>query len=515
MDKLSRLGDESLALLFREVQARDPGAGPAGAMPRKSALEILQAEAAQLAPPHRDRFGRLIESVRSQAGRGSSTPVTTQTAGVAGAGRPLDQATRDYFEPRFGVDFSQVRIHDDREAHREAARVNARAFTVDEHIVFADGQAAPETAAGQQLLAHELVHVAQQAVAPAPSRGVSRPSDPAEREADSAAGRVVAGMRVSVMAAPSASVQCTQVDAAPAVASSERVRYQPGERKASFSLSPDIDRFGDYGFVLSGFAVDQAQLKRDHVEFLRLLVSGFGLDRDPPGAHIRLIEGHTDLVDTESINEPLRRARADAVVQLLTQELHVPTTNVDLVRGAPPGSPLAKNATPQDRAHNRAVVIELEPLRAPTAKHAALHVSTRWSLQSVASASAGAILGAGGGLFLLKDLSSGESREIFFYGAGLAGGIGLRKLPPRVTAALPSPTEFTTTVPHTFEQFAGPGTIDILSGDIIAAGYSLGYAHFSSIRSTDNKGIWIGGFEAGGLGLTGAILVGRWKLATH
>ncbi len=31
-------------------------------------------------------------------------------------GRPLDKETRDFFEPRFGYDFSQVRVHTDSKA---------------------------------------------------------------------------------------------------------------------------------------------------------------------------------------------------------------------------------------------------------------------------------------------------------------------------------------------------------------------------------------------------------------
>jgi soluble cytochrome b562 len=51
----------------------------------------------------------------------------------------------------------------DRAIAAEAARsVEARAFTVREHVVFGDGEYAPTTAAGKRLLAHELTHVIQQ-----------------------------------------------------------------------------------------------------------------------------------------------------------------------------------------------------------------------------------------------------------------------------------------------------------------------------------------------------------------
>ncbi|MBI3900066.1 MAG: DUF4157 domain-containing protein [Gammaproteobacteria bacterium] len=61
-----------------------------------------------------------------------------------------------------GRDFSHVRVHTDVHAAESARVVNARAYTVGAHVVFGDGQFAPQTTAGRQLLAHELAHVAQQ-----------------------------------------------------------------------------------------------------------------------------------------------------------------------------------------------------------------------------------------------------------------------------------------------------------------------------------------------------------------
>src|SRR5579875_3527857 len=83
-----------------------------------------------------------------------------QTA--AGAGESLDAATRAYMEPRFGHDFSQVRIHADEQAAEEARALNARAYTVGQEIFFGQGEYAPQSAAGRWLLAHELTHVVQQ-----------------------------------------------------------------------------------------------------------------------------------------------------------------------------------------------------------------------------------------------------------------------------------------------------------------------------------------------------------------
>lgn len=78
------------------------------------------------------------------------------------AGRPLDASSRTFFEPRFGRDFSNVRIHNDTKAAESARGVNALAYTVGRDIVFGAGQYSPGTQTGRSLLAHELSHVCQQ-----------------------------------------------------------------------------------------------------------------------------------------------------------------------------------------------------------------------------------------------------------------------------------------------------------------------------------------------------------------
>lgn len=77
-------------------------------------------------------------------------------------GQPLDTQTRAFFEPRFGHDFSSVRVHADSKAAKSARDVNAYAYTVGQDIVFGAGQYVPETARCRKVLAHELTHVVQQ-----------------------------------------------------------------------------------------------------------------------------------------------------------------------------------------------------------------------------------------------------------------------------------------------------------------------------------------------------------------
>jgi hypothetical protein len=77
-------------------------------------------------------------------------------------GMPLDDAYRAVIEPRFGYDFSNVRVHTGRKPSESAHSLNALAYTAGSNIVFAEGQYKPETSSGQHLLAHELAHVIQQ-----------------------------------------------------------------------------------------------------------------------------------------------------------------------------------------------------------------------------------------------------------------------------------------------------------------------------------------------------------------
>jgi hypothetical protein len=82
------------------------------------------------------------------------------------SGEALDSTARQFFEPRFGANFSGVRVHHDARAVQSASDVQAKAYTVGNRIVFADNNYAPSGQAGRYLLAHELAHVVQQGASP-------------------------------------------------------------------------------------------------------------------------------------------------------------------------------------------------------------------------------------------------------------------------------------------------------------------------------------------------------------
>ncbi len=72
-----------------------------------------------------------------------------------GSGRHLNAAERGYFEPRMGVDFSGVRLHEGRQVDRATRALDAEAFAHGPDIAFASGKRSRET------MAHELAHVVQ------------------------------------------------------------------------------------------------------------------------------------------------------------------------------------------------------------------------------------------------------------------------------------------------------------------------------------------------------------------
>jgi hypothetical protein len=99
---------------------------------------------------------------RSSTGAGPATAPASVENILQSSGSPLDRETRSFFESRLGCDFGKVRIYTDAEAASSARSVAAKAYTVENKIVFNSGQYSPHTQEGRKLLAHELTHVVQQ-----------------------------------------------------------------------------------------------------------------------------------------------------------------------------------------------------------------------------------------------------------------------------------------------------------------------------------------------------------------
>ncbi|HRQ40315.1 MAG TPA: DUF4157 domain-containing protein [Chloroflexota bacterium] len=162
------------------------------------------------------RKKRLQRKATNQNQQETVLPIVNEV--LRSPGQPLDPTTRAYMEPRFGHDFSSVRVHTDTKAAESAWAVDALAYTVGRSVVFGAGQYAPKTHAGGHLLAHELTHVVQQGVRCAGNlqyeKAISDPSDAAEVEADNSAKQIMSGRRVAVTQQPSATVHTLSNEAA-------------------------------------------------------------------------------------------------------------------------------------------------------------------------------------------------------------------------------------------------------------------------------------------------------------
>jgi len=173
--------DAALESEADRVAERVLGGGNAGAT-RESPMQIQRrANAASAAP----------QTAPNSVGKTLSEP-----------GRALQPALRRDMEHRFGHDFSHVRVHTGASAEKSTRDVDAQAYTVGPHVVFANGRLQPEQAEGRRLLAHELTHVVQQGRAK--PTGLLRYSpqgdhhSPAEKEAEHNAVRIGQRGRLNV-----------------------------------------------------------------------------------------------------------------------------------------------------------------------------------------------------------------------------------------------------------------------------------------------------------------------------
>ncbi|MCL4705844.1 DUF4157 domain-containing protein [bacterium] len=154
------------------------------------------------------REGMLQRSAASSAPVNEVPPIVHEV--LRSPGQPLDPETRAFMEPRFGYDFSHVRIHTDGKAAESARLVNALAYTVGSNMVFASDQYQPNTIIGKQLLAHEMTHVVQQSLInsePLIKNQISHPQDASESEADKVASKIIYEAPLLTMTEPSRETQ--------------------------------------------------------------------------------------------------------------------------------------------------------------------------------------------------------------------------------------------------------------------------------------------------------------------
>ncbi|MEH1808975.1 eCIS core domain-containing protein [Nostoc sp.] len=103
-----------------------------------------------------------ISLQRQGGGVAATSDLETSIQQQRGSGQPLSDDIRQPMEQAFGTDFSNVKIHTDSRSDQLNQSIQARAFTTGQDIFFRQGEYAPESHGGKELLAHELTHVVQQ-----------------------------------------------------------------------------------------------------------------------------------------------------------------------------------------------------------------------------------------------------------------------------------------------------------------------------------------------------------------
>lgn len=232
-------------------------------------------------------------------------------------GRRLPPGLAGRFGARFGHDFGSVRVHDGPRADRSARDLDARAYTVGEHVVFAGGQYAPETSGGLRLLAHELAHVVQQsgaeqtavqrfaadrgtvaddavgAVGPADTSRQSATETGFERDAERATRALLRGDRVTV----------GRRSDEPVVA-----RKRWGPCPAGKRLSGGLwTRY--HAAELAGIGLYKG-MRPTHELLTNENLSGVGLREMPTGGDQRLINAIYDLFRSPGTPSPIQRPKS-------------------------------------------------------------------------------------------------------------------------------------------------------------------------------------------------------------
>lgn len=111
--------------------------------------------------PEKKEEEKKVQKKEAGVNASSAGNVSNYVASLNGKGQAMSATDNHFFSSRIGYDFSNVRIHTDKEAAESAKAINARAYAVDNNIVFNEGQYNTESIEGKKLLAHELTHVVQ------------------------------------------------------------------------------------------------------------------------------------------------------------------------------------------------------------------------------------------------------------------------------------------------------------------------------------------------------------------
>ena len=156
-DQYEREADQVASTIMRQVQSPSTQNHTSDESVEQPTLQRLT----PVTPSHLHRQVAQTDAIGMDGGE-VGTEMATQIQRSRGSGQPLEANTRAKMESSFGRDFSNVKIHTNGEADQLNRAMNAHAFTTGQDLFFRQGAYAPNNAAGQKLIAHELTHVVQQ-----------------------------------------------------------------------------------------------------------------------------------------------------------------------------------------------------------------------------------------------------------------------------------------------------------------------------------------------------------------
>lgn len=437
---------------------------------------------------------------------------------LRGPGQPLEPTVQEQMEPRFGHDFSRVRVHADAEAADAAHALHSRAFTVGCDIVFGRGEYARGTPRGTRLLAHELTHVLQQSRS---ANLVSRAGGSAEfyeRNADAVADQVTRGrpagalphqisLSESLSAIPAAVAPGQPWVQRQALPGSEHVVHaeEAAERQRTVAVINVIGHASPRWRSAKGAeAADQqnARLSQERAEAVRREVEH----------QLRLLLGNRHLV-FEYNYTPLDPTAGNADVVLGSEARGSRETLIEAgERGRKADDPAMRRVEVTVDLHS---AIETEVKENVEATERRPGATTEWSI--LIAGQAGIAIGpkAGGMVIELRNEKTGViGTYLAEYGGG-EGGFGVQ-----IAQASFSWSSFSTPVPMSFDDF-DPSRFEITLGPGISLGMGAQWAkfhftYFGSHKPVPDEGIQVGGFTAGGIGATlGGGVYGSMYLQGH
>ena len=395
-----------------------------------------------------------------------STQTTTddlesQLSSSKGGGSPLSDDVRSFMEPRFGADFSGVRVHTGSDAVQMNRDVNAQAFAHGQDIYFGSGK----SPANDALTAHELTHVVQQT------------------------GKVhtsFASRQQIVQRSPNATYPGS---------------LSAGNNQLFFEYNSDDLTYSD-----------EIEIANYAKKWLKI--------PGPYNPEIHL-DAYASEEGQERYNQTLSNRRAQAVKRMLIS-LNVPAQKIVITahgktkvfskddlrqnRRAVLSPPVPDVQEPKPVPDNTPPVSDD---KAPDSEGSCNSItpSKDWSLTSVAALSGGVGVGVTGIAFILKDLSpNGCTYHASFAGIGFSGGGKVKGKAKPFTLSVPSATTFTATAPVTVNDFNGGGRV--FMADLgFGAGISVGRA--SLPFKTNPEWLNIGGYEYA-LGASIGVYVGKW-----